>query len=196
MDANESLIKVKSNDPSIKDFAAEVRVYCNVPYELVAKDGNLLYYDFYEYVDYVLIYPSKEVEKSVRVQVELAPDDVTYGETYRFMVNKTKEIKVAKVPAKELRVDMTLSEVNDLRLSETNITFVGYRTSSDRDPVEIETFVIDAMDEEGLLDLNLILKNNAFTSFKHFSMRISSPQNLIVSFRLVDSNVHELEVEE
>lgn len=52
------------------------------------------------------------------------------------------------------------------------------------------------MDEEGLLDLNLILKHNAFSSFKHFAMKIVSPQMLIVSFRLVDSNVHELEVEE
>lgn len=52
------------------------------------------------------------------------------------------------------------------------------------------------MDDEGLLDLNLILKNNAFTSFKHFSMKIESPQVILVSFRLVDSNVHELEVEE
>lgn len=105
-------------------------------------------------------------------------------------MNKTKEIKVPKIPSKELRVDMTLSEVNNLRLSKTTITFLGYKSSSDSDPVEIETFHIDEMDEEGLLDLNLILKKNAFTSFKHFSMEINTPQVLIMSFRLVDSSVH------
>jgi hypothetical protein len=50
------------------------------------------------------------------------------------------------------------------------------------------------MEEGGLLDLNLILKNNAFTSLSHFSMKISSPQTLLVSFQLDDINIHELEV--
>ena len=48
------------------------------------------------------------------------------------------------------------------------------------------------MEEGGLLDLNLILKHNAFTSLNHFSMKIDSPQMLLVSFQLVDSSVHEL----
>lgn len=79
----------------------------------------------------------------MRVQVELSPDDVEFDVTYRFAVNKTKNIKVSKIPSKELRVDMTLSEVNNLKLTKTNISFVGYKTNSDSDPIEIETFTID-----------------------------------------------------
>ena len=86
---------------------------------------------------------------------------------------------------------MTLSEVNDKPLQKLNISFVGYKSSSS-DPIEIETFAIDEMEEDGLLDLNLILKNNAFTSLDHFSMKISSPQMLLVSFQLDDTNGHEL----
>lgn len=58
IDANESLIKVKSNNPDIEDLASHIRVYANAPYELVNKD-NLLYYDFDQYIDYILIYPTK-----------------------------------------------------------------------------------------------------------------------------------------
>lgn len=67
---------MKSNDPAIEDLASEVRVYANAPYELINKDGNLVYYDFYEYIDYVLINPSINTEKSVRVQVSLFPDNI------------------------------------------------------------------------------------------------------------------------
>lgn len=59
INANESLIKVKSNDPHIENFASKVKVYANAPYELVNKDGNLLYYDFDQFVDYLMVYPEK-----------------------------------------------------------------------------------------------------------------------------------------
>ena len=46
INTDESLIKVKSNDPNIDDLASQIRVYVNAPYELVNKDNNLVYYDF------------------------------------------------------------------------------------------------------------------------------------------------------
>lgn len=61
VNANESLIKVKSNDPNVQSLASKVKVYANAPYELVNNENNLLYYDFDQFVDYVLILPNQDI---------------------------------------------------------------------------------------------------------------------------------------
>ena len=190
LNSSDPTLTVISTDPKISDLGNKVRVYTNGQYEVSTKDNNILYYDFDGHVDYVLVYPNSTIERSIKVRVEEEMKEAGFDQEYRLTINKTKEIKIAKIPSKELRVDATLSELNSKPLNKINFTFIGYTTSSDSNPIEIETFTIDQMDEEGLLDINLILKKNAFTNINHFSMKVISDQNILLSFQLVDSNLH------
>ena len=76
------MIGVMSTDPKVKNFSSKVRVYANTEYEVDVKDRNILYFYFNDRVEDVLIYPSPEIERYVKVKVETAPSEVAFGIQY------------------------------------------------------------------------------------------------------------------
>lgn len=195
VDKDSSIVQIRCNDSSIDNLRDKLKIYSEESYEVISL-GNLVYAVFDKHLKNLAVMASDPVRKCSEIQFFENTQTFDYGKVRRAFVMKTKKFSASKIPTKELRVDMTVTDVNQKPLKNFTVEFLGVQEGKSEE-TSIHKFTIgeeDEADQDPSIDINLILKGEKFKNYKSLFIKITSPQNLLLITQFNDENKHEIDV--
>lgn len=167
---NNSIVSFSCNDSNIEHFSQQLQIYANTPYELIDK-GPIIYVIFEGQLKEMLVLPTDKIKKCTNVRFAQNLEAVEYGKVLRAYLTKPRSFTIPEAPKNELRIDTTVSEVNEQLLKPFNVTFYGTKEGGDRQ--KIEQFTIKDVEEpEATLDFNIIVKAQKLTGYKKLELSV------------------------